>query len=408
MIILLDEYDAPIHSAFLNGFFRPMLDFFRDFFELSLKGNPFLHLAVITGVLRVAKESIFSGLNNLGVFSVLSSKFRDAFGFGEDEVAALFEQAGIRHRLDEARAYYNGYSFGGHAIYNPWSILKFLEDGEHRLIPHWLGTSSNDLTREVLETHAQAVKDDLEILLAGGSIEKAADEYVSLEDIRTNPNSLWSLLAFTGYLKAWYAPESSLQWNPPVQLAIPNAEIFEIYRSTFRAWLDRSLQAQGGSIDRLLRALLSGNAQLLEEQLQHYARQLLSYHDTAYSLVQPERFYHGLLLGLLASLEPIFKVRSNRESGAGRPDILILPTRDAQPGAVLELKVVSRGKSRALLKPAKIPAATDKILKAALEQISTKHYAEELKAAHASPIHLFAVAFDGKYVWVKGQTLDSF
>ena len=403
-VILMDEYDAPIHSAFMQGFDRPVLNFFRDFFELSFKGNAHLHLAVITGILRIAKESVFSGLNNLSVFSVLSTRFNTCFGFSEDEVQALLKKANILQHFNSVRAYYNGYSFGGRAIYNPWSILKFLDDEQHRFIPHWLGTSSNDLARDVLQTHASALKDDMETLLLGGTIEKVIDENVSLEDLKTYPGALWSLLVFTGYLKAWYEPIDPHQWNPPAKLAIPNGEIFEIYRSTFKAWLERSLQDQGGSLDTLLKALLSGNAPQVEQQLQHYATHLLSYHDTAHAAVLPERFYHGLLLGLLASLEPNYKVRSNRESGEGRPDILILPTHSSQSGAVIELKIMPRAKSKATEKPYKIPAAVTKILNAALAQAQTKDYAAEIHAAKGKAAHVFAIAFNGKYVWVKAQS----
>lgn len=399
-VVLIDEYDAPVHVAYINGYSREILDFLRIFLGAGLEGNTHIFLAVITGILRVAKESIFSGLNNLGVYSVLSPRFRTCFGFSEEEVRALLEKSGDLARLDSVRAYYNGYSFGGQAMYNPWSILNFVHSEQRQIAPYWLGTSSNDLAREVLQTHAFAVKDDIETLLLGGTLEKQIDENVPLDDLKTNPNSVWSLLVFTGYLKAWYEHHETGDWNPPAKLAIPNGEIFCIYRSTFKNWLDQSFKVQGGSLDTFLNALLCGKAELVQEQLQYYASHLVSFHDAAHAKNIPERFYHGLLLGLLAALEPDYKVRSNRESGKGRPDILILPTKNTQAGAVLEIKMAPPPKSKSK-NLGKKPAAVEKLLNEALKQMDQQAYTAELKGAMA--IYRYAVVFDGKQVWVKAQ-----
>lgn len=401
VIVLMDEYDAPIHAAFVEGFYRPVIDFFRDFFELTFKGNPYLHKGVITGILRVAKESVFSGLNNLAVYSLLSKPFCSCFGFTESEVQALLAKAGALPLLESVRAYYNGYRFGDREIYNPWSVLNFLCDEQKRLIPHWLGTSSNDLVKEMLQTHAFSVKEDLETLLAGGTIDKKIDENVSLSDLKGDARALWGLLVLTGYLKAWYEGVEAGKPPPPAKLAIPNGEIFEIYRSTFEAFVDNALRPGGSSLDALLKALLLGNAEQVQMHLAHYAKHLLSYHDTAQLDFQPERFYHGLLLGLLASLEPAYQVRSNRESGEGRPDISITPREAGKPGVVIELKIVPPVKSKAKHKQ---PAVVDKLLKAALAQAQEKAYGAEMLSAGASVVRTLAVVFDGKQVWVRAQT----
>ena len=364
-----------------------ILDFFRAFLTEALKGNPHLHKAVLTGILRVARESIFSGLNNLAVFSLLRPELSTCFGFTEPEVERLLEKAGRLDRIEGVRSWYNGYLFGGEVIYNPWSILNFVASADGLLQGYWVATSSNDLVQDLLQHHALALDAELEALLSGGAIERRLDENVVLADLRRSEGALWSLLVMSGYLKAEPAAGEPGE-VPPYRLSIPNREVREVYLSTFRSWIESRLFAGGGSVERLKASLLRGDAEAFERQLQAFVTDLLSYHDTG--SVEPERVYHAFIVGLLATLEPAYQVRSNRESGRGRPDVTIRPARADKPGAVLELKV-ARPPRRTL----------EDALEEGVEQIRQGDYAAELRASGAAPVHAFAVAFDGKVIRVQ-------
>ena len=387
VVILIDEYDEPIHAGHVNGYGKPIIDFFRAFFTEGLKGNPHLFKAVLTGILRVARESIFSGLNNLAVYSLLRNEFSTCFGFTEPEVLALLDRAGRRDQAELVRRWYNGYLFGKTVIYNPWSVLNFIDDPEGEPRPYWLATSSNDLVKRLLEDRAARLEPVFEALLADEGIERVLDENVALDQLDRSDDALWSLLVFSGYLKAEKRPRSPMEQSAHY-LTIPNREVRLLYTGTFREWMQRRMSACGGDVERLTRALLRGDAEVFEEQLQTLAETLLSYHDGR--AVRPEQLYHGFIIGLLALLEPGHKVRSNRESGKGRPDVLILPSQPGAPGVVLELKVARPGKK-----------TLDQALAEGLDQLRRRDYTAELRAAGASPIHAFAVAFDGKHVRLK-------
>ncbi|MEP7119593.1 MAG: AAA family ATPase [Byssovorax sp.] len=386
VVVLIDEYDEPIHIGHVRGYSAEVITFFRGFLGAGLKGNVHLQKGVLTGILRVAKESIFSGLNNLAVFSLLRPEFSTCFGFTEPEVARLLNDSGSADLLDAVRSYYNGYVFGGTAVYNPWSILNFIASRDKLLRSYWVSTSSNDLIRETLQRHALRVQPAIEALLSGGSIEQRLDENVALDDLGKRESALWSLLVLAGYLRAEPAPGGAPGEVPPYRLSIPNREVREVYTSTFHDWLAQRLGDASGTAE-LTRALLEGDAEALEEQLQAFTTNLLSYHDTK---LRPEQVYHAFVIGLLATLEPEYLVRSNRESGSGRPDVLIVPRQPGRPGVILELKVAKPGKT-----------TPKKALAEGLAQIRANDYAAELRAAGASPVHAFAVAFDGKHVSVR-------
>jgi len=390
VLILIDEYDEPIHAGHVHGYGPRILEFMRSFLGAALKSNEHLYKAVITGILRVAKENLFSGLNNIAVYSLLGKEFNTSFGFTDEEVASLLDRSARGDRLGDVRAWYNGYLFGGEIIYNPWSVLSYLEREDTVPKAYWLGTSSNDLVHELLEAHALKMEHVFEDLLEGRSVETFLDENVVLSEIRTNDDALWSLLVFSGYLKADPLPYDSIVGKVVYRLSIPNREVREVYSSTFQRWIKTNLTAQGGDVGKLARALLSGDAEAFEDQLQRFVQNVLSYYDIA--KLDPERVYHGFVLGLLAALEPEYIVRSNRETGSGRPDVTIRPRLAGKPGALLELKLARKGK--------KTPAAA---LREGLAQIRSKGYAADLWAAGVSDVHAFAVAFDGKRVWVKAS-----
>jgi hypothetical protein len=384
-LVLLDEYDTPLHAAYLNGYYDSALHFFRNLLSAALKDNRDLHKGVLTGVLRVAKDSIFTGLNNITVCGILVRPFATAFGFTQEEVEDLLRRAGLLPRLPEVQRWYNGYLFGGQVIYNPWSVLSFLKFQPELPEPYWTDTSGNDLVRDLLIDHGAVSSEEWAQLLRGETLERTISEGVALRDVRAQPNLVWSFLLWTGYLKVLgrRQDESGFIW---ATLAIPNEEVGTLYRGRFSEWLSSGL---GGEGERrgFLQALLRGDAAEVERRLAGWLQRHASFHDTG-DASQPERFYHGLVLGLLVSLGPDYDVRSNPEAGAGRCDILISPRRSGRAGVVLEFKVAD-GRRRETLAGA---------LRAAQRQIVERDYAAALRQAGASEVHELAVAWQGKEV----------
>jgi len=385
VIILLDEYDSPIHAGYSKGFYDDVITFFRDFLSGGLKDNPNLFKGVLTGILRIAKESLFSGLNNIAVYGILRQDFAPYFGFTEPEVRALVEAIGQPELLDDIRAFYNGYRFGDESIYNPWSVLSFLQDSRKELLPYWMETSSNDLVRELLLASPIGARGELETLLAGGTIDKRIEENIVMRDLSLDPGAVWSFLLFTGYLKP--VELRLVDGERRAQLAVPNAEVALALRKMAKVWMEAQV---GGSeaLEAMLAAVLHGDRLVIERYMSHFAKVSLSYFDTAGP--EPERFYHGLVVGLLAGLGSRYEVRSNRESGFGRCDVMVLPKAAGQPGVVMELKRVD----------ADAGETPQVAIAAALEQIRTRDYAAELRARGATPIHHVAVVFDGKRAYV--------
>ena len=386
-VILIDEYDTPIYAAHTRGYSREMLDFMRAFLGGGLKDNINLYKGVVTGILRVARESLFSGLNNLGVYSMLSAKYATAFGFTEAEVADICVRVGQPDLLEGMREMYNGYVADprGQAvsIYNPWSVLNCAKDPLHTLQPYWRNTASDELLQELMVQRGNALNAEFEHLLAGGEVERSLDDFVVLRDLHSNSDALWSFLWYAGYLKV------TRLWLIDGELfaafRIPNREVAQTYRKVFHGWLshlDQGTQLQS----QLTRALLGGDVTVLEQILTRIMQTNLSYHDPAGR--QPEKLYHGFVMGLLVYLEGTYEVRSNPESGYGRVDVLIKPRQAGKPGAVMELKVLQEGET--------IAGA----LKGALAQLKTQAYATQLQAAGAAPIHRYAALFDGKRVWL--------
>ncbi len=383
-IVLVDEYDQPIHNGWLAGYGAAILDFFRDFLGSALKDNPHLERAVLTGILRIAKESIFSGLNNLAVYTLLDRPFSKGFGFHEDEVRSLMELAGHPEWMPLVQAWYDGYWFFDQAVYNPWSVLSFLSN-HGAANAYWLNTSSNDLIRHVLQNQALHVSKAIELLIEGGSVDTQLSPNTVLEELHSNEKYLWSLLTFSGYLRAEQLPITDPLRLPVHRLRIPNVEVRLIYTEVFESWLRSRMRRQGAALDILLSAMFGGDAELFEEQLQAFVMNALSFHDG--SPTEPEAIYQAFILGLLCILEPEYRVRSNRESGRGRPDVMIVPTKPGKPGVVLELKAVRRG-------------TLEQALEKALKQIRERDYPAELRAMGAEPVYAFALAFDGKNIQV--------
>jgi len=386
VVILIDEYDTPLHAAYHGHYYDQAVGHLRNLLSGGLEDNPHLFKGVLTGILRVAKESIFSGLNNLAVYSILRPEFATAFGFTEAEVEALAELAGSPAAMDGIREWYDGYRFGGQTLYNPWSVISFLDSADRELRPYWIATSSNDLVRELLITGPQGLRTELEALLRGGTVDKPIEEHISLRDIETNPDAVWSFLLFSGYLRAreLFTDASHTRW---VRLDVPNLEVHAELASMVRRWMSAQV---GGSteVEALLQALLRGDARTVERYLSRMLEVSLSYHDTGGR--EPERVIHGFIVGLLVGLGPAYEVRSNRESGYGRYDVMVLPRTAGQPRVVLELKTVDSDAGE----------THTAALEGALRQIRTRDYASELRERGARPIVEIAAVFDGKRAWV--------
>jgi len=389
VVILIDEYDMPLHTAFTYGYYEEAVTFFRNFLSAGLKGNIHLHKGIITGVLRIARESLFSGLNNLVVHNLLSPYFATAFGFTEKEVESLAKDAGQIERMDDLRQWYNGYIFGGEVIYNPWSIINALAYPAQNCQPYWVNTSSDDMLRDLLVKDSAAIHADIEKLLVGESVVQPVQENLVLRDLKRKPGAVWSLLLFSGYLTAT-GPISSRRGRREYALRIPNREVQELYETIFSDWLQESLGSTA-DVEALGRAILEGDALTFEALLSRFLEINLSYHDTATPQRTPERIYQAFVVGLLVWMEPDYLVRSNPESGFGRADVLITPKEPGKPGAVLELKSFDPRRD----------TSVEHALENALEQIRRKDYAAQVRAHGADPVHIFACVFKGKEVWVK-------
>ncbi len=330
-VILIDEYDVPLENAWFEGFYDQMIKFIRSVFESALKTNDCLEFAIVTGCLRISRESIFTGLNNLKVVSVLNDNFAEYFGFVQEEVKALLQYYGAAGKMEEAKQWYDGYLFGTAEVYNPWSILNYVDDAISQSVffpkPYWSNTSSNSIVRELVEKADGEAKQEIETLIEGGTIEKPVHEDVTYGDIHKSQDNLWNFLFFTGYLKA--IGQRLDGEDIYLTMKIPNKEVRYIYRSTIREWFEQKLRV--ADFTSFYRAVVTGDSYTFEETVKYYLRGSISYMDSA------ERFYHGFLLGLLSALQD-YEMVSNRESGDGRPDIMLKPYDENEPVVIIEIK----------------------------------------------------------------------
>lgn len=331
VIILLDEYDVPLENAYYSGFYDEMIGFIRSLFESALKTNDALELAVVTGCLRISKESIFTGLNNLKVNSIRDIKFNEAFGFTQEEVSHMLSDYGLEDRIEEAKDWYDGYLFGNQEIYNPWSIIKYVEDmssGKQFPEPYWANTSSNLIIKDMVYNADDDMKLELDRLISGGNIEKKIHEDITYADIHENDDNLWNFLFFTGYMKK--VSERFAGEDIYVTMTIPNAEIRSIYRNQISGWFEKRVKEADRS--PLHKAVLEGDTLGMENYLSNLLGKTISIFDFA------EDFYHGFFLSLLYGV-PGYEARSNREEGNGRPDIVLYPQRPKDKAIIFELKI---------------------------------------------------------------------
>lgn len=384
VVLLLDEYDTPIHAAYTNGYYNQMVAFIKTIFGKVLKDNVYLERGVLTGILRTAKEGIFSDLNNLTVCTLLSNEYADKFGFTEEEVVQLIKDQDLNLPIEKVAAWYNGYNAGDSTlIYNPWSILMCARQ-RGDLKPYWSNTSGNDILRELIIKSSNDIKKELELLLQHTQFDKTIEESFTFSDIIYSHNALWSLLFFSGYL-TYSQRVLTEQGKYRCSLRLPNHEVEGIYRDFIETIFSQTF-CQGGSLHEFLRALIAGDVIILQHLLQEFVINSMSFHDI--DAAQPERSYHLFVLGLLVTLTGTYQVRSNRESGYGRYDIMLIPIDTTQPGVVIEFKkALSQG----------LEQAAD----AALEQIADKRYVQELHALGITEVRSYGIAFEGKQVLVK-------
>jgi len=386
VVLLIDEYDTPIHAGYVHGYYDEVIELFRNLLSGGLKDNSHLFKGVLTGILRVAKESIFSGLNNLGVYSILMPEFATAFGFTEAEVEEVLSAVGRGELLPTVRDWYNGYRFGEEVIYNPWSVNRFAASKDAKPLAYWVQTSSNDLVRELLIESGADVTRSIEALLRDERVRQPISENIALRDIGRRDDALWSLLLFSGYLKPIDVQLEAGEYV--AELCVPNKEVRYSYTSIFAGWLREHLRSKN-KVHALGDALVSGNADTVEELLGDLMRDTLSYHDLGGR--EPERVYHAFVVGLLVHMEADYDVRSNRESGFGRCDVMLIPRREGEPGCVLELKSID----------VKRDEDVEGALESALAQIRDRDYVSEVRARGADPVHEIAAVFDGKHVWTR-------
>lgn len=378
-VIIIDEYDTPIQEGFVNGYYDDAVDFIRSFFSAALKDNPHARQIVMTGILRIAKESIFSGLNNIRVFSVLDKKFSEFFGFTTSEVqqmAAYYEQT---DKLPELKAWYDGYKFGDTEIFNPWSVINYFSNN-CQAMPYWVQTSANTIIQEILKTYNDDTYRNLHALLGKTEVQSIVRTNIIYPKLKEPQTNILGFLLMTGYLKST-STELDARGDYICRLSIPNKEIKTIYYNEILSLLTEDIGEN--TVMNLANALYDKDAAKIKEALNKFMLKTISYYDNL-----KENYYHGLMLGLLAIGESNYDIRSNRESGLGRYDIQLIPKKSALPGIIIEVKAADKDAGVEL----------SKLAQTALKQIDEKKYDTELCAQGVNDIIKYGVAFKGKTV----------
>lgn len=382
VIVLIDEYDVPLENAYFNGFYEDMINLIRSVFESVLKTNDSLEFGILTGCLRISKESIFTGLNNLSVHSVTDNSFASYFGFTESEVKEVLKYYNLLDYFEEIKQWYDGYLFGETEIYNPWSVLKYIQfalnNKNHIPQTYWVNTSSNNIIHELITKSDRRIRDDIEKLITGKNIDKPLYDDITYTNMNVKSEYIWSFLLHTGYLKPTNIYQKGIQNY--FTAVIPNTEIITTYENTFRQWFDESIRIADKSV--LLNAILDGDAETFELEVNRWLLKSISYHDGY------ENFYHGFLVGLLEYSDE-YLVESNRESGTGRNDIVIKNVLTREIAVILEIKSVGKGET------------LDSMCDVALQQIKDRQYEVSLVNEGYKKILKYGIAFEGKRCKIK-------
>ncbi len=398
VIILLDEYDTPLQEAYVNGYWEELSALIRSLFNAAFKSNSYLERAILTGITRISKESIFSDLNNLKVITTTSSQYTTAFGFTEEEVFAALREYDLADKREEVKYWYDGFVFGEQRdIYNPWSIINFLD--ERRTAPYWTNTSSNRLVGDVIQRGTRQMKESFEQLLQGGTITTEIDEQIVYNQVDLDERAVWSLLLASGYLRVEQhriAGTEYGEWKHIYELRITNFEVKVMFRDMVQGWFSGS----ASNYNEFIRALLQDDLKAMNVYMNRIALATFSFFDSGTrpsEYQEPERFYHGFVLGLIVELADKYSITSNRESGFGRYDVLLEPKASNLDAMILEFKVQDKENEAGL-------SAT---VSAALEQIEEKQYEELLrnKGFSGEKIRKYGFAFQGKKVLI-GRRAD--
>ncbi len=390
-IVLLDEYDTPMQEAYIHGYWDEFTSFIRNIFNNTFKTNPYLERAVMTGITRVSKESIFSDLNNLNVVTTTSDEYSTCFGFTENEVFASLEERGLSEKKEEVKKWYDGFTFGNHKdIYNPWSIINYID--KKQLKSYWASTSSNGLVSHLLQTAPPETKQMMEDLISGKEIVVNFDEQIVFSQLETDESAIWSLLVASGYLRVDEVDYRGELLEPWYSLSITNLETRSMFSSMFKGWF----KGAASSYNKFVTSIISGDVEAMNYYMNKVALETFSFFDVGGDTVnsEPERFYHGFVLGLMVEQSENYEIRSNRESGFGRYDIMMIPKKNTFPAIIIEFKVRSAGKEQTL----------EDTVQVALKQIEDKSYDAELMARgiEKERIRHYGFAFEGKKVLIRG------
>ena len=395
-VILIEEYDVPLDKAFQNGYYKEMVSLIRGLFGQALKTNEFLQFAVLTGCLRISKESIFTGLNNFKVMSITDSRFDEQFGFTDKEVRKLLSDYGMDSHFDEIKEWYDGYHFGRADVYCPWDVINHVDhlrdDSDAKPQTYWINSSGNSLVRRLINRADSSTKDEIERLIAGEAIEKVIRLDLTYDEIDNSIDNIWSVLFTTGYLTKIGEVKLPDSENYAYKLVIPNKEVREVFVLQIQEWFKAVVANENDTMKLLSRAILDKDEQQIARQLNIVMGRMISILDTKAPDDMKENFYHGLLLGLLRGSNPGWLIKSNRESGDGFSDILIKPE-DPDAGIIIEVKYAKEIKG--------LDAACD----AAMAQIKDKRYDEALRDEDRCDILAYGIAFCRKRCRVVGEKL---
>ncbi|RGK42505.1 hypothetical protein DXD13_08900 [Agathobacter rectalis] len=395
-VILIDEYDVPLDKAFQNGYYNEMVSLIRGLFGQALKTNEFLQFAVLTGCLRISKESIFTGLNNFKVMSITDSRFDEQFGFTDEEVKKLLSDYDMDSHFDEVKEWYDGYHFGRAYVYCPWDVINHVDhlrdDSDAKPQTYWINSSGNSLVRRLINRADSSTKDEIERLIAGEAIEKVIRLDLTYDEIENSIDNIWSVLFTTGYLTKIGEVKLPDSESYAYMLVIPNKEVREVFVLQIQEWFKAVVANDNDAMNLLSKAILDKDEEILARQLNIVMGRMISILDTKAPDDMKENFYHGLLLGLLRGSNPDWLIKSNRESGDGFSDILIKPE-NPDLGIVIEVKYAKEFKG--------LDAACD----AAMAQIKQKRYDETLRDEGRCDILAYGIAFCRKRCRVAGERL---
>lgn len=382
VMLFIDEYDVPVQESYLKNYYEEAINVIRIILTAALKDNVYLEKSLVTGILRVAKESIFSGLNNLEVNTILGLNFNNKFGFEEEEVKDLLQYYDLEAKMDEVKNWYNGYMFGGKVIYNPWSVLNYIKNYEQGFMPYWINSSGNELIKRLLSRGTKETKECLEELIKGNTITKIVDDHIVMKEVDEDEENIWSFLTMSGYLKS--VKQELIRGKIKCNLKIPNEEVKIFYENLIVKWFKESLTSQNYNI--MLKALITKDVEVFGGFFERFVLNNVSYFDV--SATEPEKVYHAFVLGMIVSLNNEYEVKSNKESGYGRYDVMLIPRDSSKLGIIIEFKKIDDFMKKSI----------ETGIQEALKQIEENKYEAELIDRGVDDILKLAIVFKGKKV----------